>query len=315
MAIDSNFIWAARLISIADQAVSWEEGKKWCLWVYKKKDKMTLQQQLWTDKLYAEYFGTPEDGIKALMQIEELDDQVPNVHYNLGSYYYYLSQFDKAIPEYVKALEIYKKWNSKPLGPKYYYGLGSAYHQTHQYNEERMLYKNAEKYFPDNYNLLQKQIILLLTEGDTVTANRLFEKCKSVRKDQLLSEADIKGTLANLYSEAGMLDKAEEYYRKAFSLQPDNAYRKYYLAYFLIDKDRNINEGLELIDQILKIYPDNYIGLDIKGWGLYKQGKYNEALDILQKSWNIRRQNTLFNAEAYFHLEEAKKAVANQKKN
>ena len=30
------------------------------------------------------------------------------------------------------------------------------------------------------------------------------------------------------------------------------------LAYFLIDKDRNINEGLELVDKALKISPDNY---------------------------------------------------------
>ncbi|MCJ7446512.1 MAG: hypothetical protein MUO72_02345 [Bacteroidales bacterium] len=30
--------------------------------------------------------------------------------------------------------------------------------------------------------------------------------------------------------------------------------------------------------------------LDCKGWGLYKQGKNEEALDMLQKSWDLRRK-------------------------
>jgi tetratricopeptide (TPR) repeat protein len=319
LAIDSNFIWAARFISIADQNIAWEDGKKWCLWVYKKKDKMTFQQKLWTDKLYAEYFGTPDDAIKSLRQLEELDGQEPLVYYNLGLNYHRLSQYDKAIPEYEKALEIYKKWNTKPLGPAYYLQLGSAYHQTHQYKKERMLYKKAEQDFPDDFILVQYQIILSLTEGDTVAANRLFERYKTVRKDQSWSEASTKSYMAYFYSEAGMLDKAEEYYRELLSLQPDNAYTKYSLADFLISKERNLNQGLELLDQIIKLYPNsyqsNYQFLDCYGWGLYKQGKYKEALEMLQKSWDLRRHNTLYDHEAFLHLEAAKKAVASQKNN
>ena len=87
------------------------------------------------------------------------------------------------------------------------------------------------------------------------------------------------------------------------------------LAYFLIDKDRNINEGLELVDKALELSPDNYNYLHTKGWGLYKQGKYQEALEILQKSWDLRMKNAIYNHEAFLHLEAAKKAVAGQKNN
>ncbi len=51
--------------------------------------------------------------------------------------------------------------------------------------------------------------------------------------------------MAVIYSEAGILDKAEKYYRKALSLEPENPERMNNLAYFLIDNDRNINEGME----------------------------------------------------------------------
>jgi hypothetical protein len=60
----------------------------------------------------------------------------------------------------------------------------------------------------------------------------------------------------------------------------------------------------------LKLSSDDYNYLHTKGWGLFKQGKYQEALDILQKSWDLRRQYAIYDHEAYLHLEAAKKAVA-----
>jgi hypothetical protein len=40
------------------------------------------------------------------------------------------------------------------------------------------------------------------------------------------------------------------------------------LAYFLIDKDLNINEGIELVDNALELSADHYSFLHTKGWGL-----------------------------------------------
>jgi hypothetical protein len=61
--------------------------------------------------------------------------------------------------------------------------------------------------------------------------------------------------------------------------------------------------------------PDDYNFLHTKGWGLYKQGKYKEASVILQKSWDLRMINAIYDHEAFLHLEAAKKAVASQKNN
>jgi tetratricopeptide (TPR) repeat protein len=72
---------------------------------------------------------------------------------------------------------------------------------------------------------------------------------------------------------------------------------------------------LELIDKALVLNPDNYDYLDTKGLGLYKQGNYNEALDILQQSWKLRRKNAIYDHKAFLHLEAAKKAVADLKNN
>lgn len=148
-----------------------------------------------------------------------------------------------------------------------YVELGSAYHKTGQYSKERKLYKKAERDFPDDPLLIRRQAALLLTEGDTVAANDYIRNYISLSKERLVSDASILNNLALTYEEAGILEKAEEYYRKALSLQPENPLRLNNLEWFLIDKDRNLNEGMELIDKALKSSPGEYYMLDTKGWG------------------------------------------------
>jgi len=311
--IDSNFIYAFLIIPFAygNQGL-YEEAKKWCLRAYEKKDQMTMQQKVWTNRIYANYFETPLEDIKYLRQLLEFDDQIPWPYFNLGNDYSDLQQFDKAIIEYERSLDIYKKWDSKPMWVWNYTTLGYAYHRLGQFKKEKELYIKAVQDFPDDPDLIQRQAILSLSQGDSVATNHFIEKLLSILKENSWHDADIIANLAFIYDEANMLDKAEEYYRKARLLEPDNPNRLNSLAWFLINKDRKINEGLELIDKALNLRPDYYNYLDTKGWGLYKQGKYQEALETLEKSWNLKPR---YNHNIYLHLEAAKKAVASQKNN
>jgi tetratricopeptide (TPR) repeat protein len=313
IAIDSNFIYAYLIIPFAyGNQDLYEEAKKWCLRAYEKKDQMTMQQKVWTNRIYANYFETPLEDIKYLRQLLEFDDQIPWPYFNLGNDYSDLQQFDKAIIEYERSLDIYKKWDSKPMWVWNYTTLGYAYHRLGQFKKEKELYKKAVQDFPDDPDLIQRQAILSLSQGDSVATNHFIEKLLSILKENSWHDADIIANLAFIYDEANMLDKAEEYYRKARLLEPENPNRLNSLAWFLINKDRKINEGLELVDKALNLRPDYYNYLDTKGWGLYKQGKYQEALVTLEKSWNLKPR---YNHNIYLHLEEAKKAVASQKNN
>jgi tetratricopeptide (TPR) repeat protein len=276
---------------------------------------MPLRQKCYTNWLHARFFETPNDEIRYLRQLLEIDNQLPVAYYEIGNGYNDLYQYEKAIPEYEKALEIFDKWDSKPSWITIYINLGLSYHRTDRYKKEKRLYKKAEQDFPDSPSLIQRQAILSLTIGKTNDANEHIKKYIFLSNEISETEASLSTNLASIYSEAGILDKAEEYYRQALSLEPENSMRLNNLAYFLINKDRNINEGLQLVDNALKLNPDNYNYMYTKGWGLYKQGKYQEALEILQKSWDLRREKAVYDHQAYLHLEEAKKAVANKKNN
>jgi len=280
--------------------------------LYKKRDQMPMELKISTDKLYATLFGTPYEEIEFIRQIRELDDQSPGSYYSLGYLYCKLFQFDKAIPEFEKALEIYKKWGSKPRWVYDYTYLGMAYLKTGQFKKATKLFKKAEQDFPDNLSLIMSKAYLSSAEKDTVSANKYIEKYISLHKSDSPSEEDIIMDLAYMYSEAEVFDKAEEYCRKALSLQPENPNRMNSLAWRLIDNNRNIDEGLKLIDKALELSPDNWGMLDTKGWGLYKKGNYVEALKILQRADSLK---PIYNHELYLHLEAAKKSVANQKKN
>jgi Tfp pilus assembly protein PilF len=292
-----------------------EEAAKLVLKFYDKRDQMPIQLKTKLEKCYAYCFETPFEEIKYLKQLQEFDDQEPRNYYNLGETYTRINQYVEAIPEFEKALEIYNKWGSKPLWAPNYTMLGLAYHKTGQYKKEQKLYRQGERDFPDDNDLVYRQAVLSFYEGDKVAASRYMEKLRTILKENSSSEAGIINNLAMIYLEAGIPDMAEQYFRQALSMEPEKPVRLNNLAWFLINNDRNINEGLDLVEKSLELTPDNYIFLDTKGWGLYKQGKYQEAYDILQKSWDIRRQKEGYEHIAYLHLEEAKKAVAGQKNN
>jgi len=154
---------------------------------------------------------------------------------------------------------------------------------------------------------------MAFSEGDTAEGNRYIKKWTSIRKGQSWSDADIISGLPWIFDMAGMPEKEEYWLRQALSMEPENAAKMNSLAYFLIDKDQNIGEGIDLVNKALELSPDDYSALSVKGWGLYKQGKYNEALDLLQKSWDMRMQNARYDHRAFLHLQAAKKAVGGQR--
>ena len=119
---------------------------------------MPLQLKIYTNCTYAYLFETPYEELKYYRQLLEFDDQVSLVHESIAWCYFRLFQFDKVIPAYEKALEIYDRWGVKPPWIYSYVLLGTAYHKTSQYGKEKKLYKKAEQYFPNDPILLLNQL-------------------------------------------------------------------------------------------------------------------------------------------------------------
>ena len=83
--------------------------------------------------------------------------------------------------------------------------------------------------------------------------------------------------------EQSLFDEAEIHFRQALSLDPENPIRMNSVAWLLIQNDREVNEGVDLIRKSLELNPDYWSALDTYGWGLYKQGRFEESLRILKE--------------------------------
>lgn len=309
VAIDSNFFSAkAYIVAQTMFRGNYAEAKELCLRLYNERDRIPMIYRGNINWLHACLFETPHEAIKYIRQELQSHGDRAVVYGLMASEYLKLEQFDRSIPEYEKCLELSEEWDENP-GYGTFAGLGLAYHKTGQYGKERKLYRKASIYYQDNLLITIRQAVLALYEEKTKEANEYIEKFKSIAKEHSASDAVIATYLGSIHEEAGIPDKAEDYYRQALSLEPMSPYSMNNLAWLLIEYDRNINEGLDLVDEALKSEPDNYSFLDTKGWGLFKQGKYQEALEFLDKSWALK---PVYDHEVYLHLEAVKKVVASQ---
>ena len=152
---------------------------------------------------------------------------------------------------------------------------------------------------------------MAFAEKDSTEANQFINKYIPVVREGA-SDAHVAFRLAQLYFYAGMYEKAEIYCRKALSLEPVYQGELIDFANLLIESNIMLNEVSGLMDRAMKLAKnktDYYDYLNTKGWGLYKQGKNKEALELLQKCWD-EAPFKLYSIRS--HYEEVKMAVAGQ---
>lgn len=315
LAIDSNFFEPMiRLSSVYGNLGMIEQDLQWVLKYYKKKDQWPAAQQIAASWAYACSFESPEEQIKYLKQGQQIEDEDPSIPYFLGLTYNSIKQYDKSIPELEICLKINKKWSEDFLKNNWaYWMLGEAYDKTGQYDKEKKLYREALHYIPETW-LTTRQALLAFAEKDTGRANLYIEKYLSVKRKISSSEADIDQGLGDIYFQAGLLDRAEGYYRKALSLDSGNLSRINNLANFLVESNRNLKDVSGLVSKALELTKDSvayYNCYLTKGKALYKQGLYKEGLETLQEIWD----KAPFKLYTYkYSLEEVKKAISGLEK-
>jgi len=81
-------------------------------------------------------------------------------------------------------------------------------------------------------------------------------------------------------------DQAEQYFRQALDIDPQNAMTLNYLGYMWADKGVKLPEALKMIRKAVDIEPNNGAYLDSLGWVYFKMGEYELAEDNLRSAVN-----------------------------
>src|ERR1035437_6231896 len=309
--IDSNYF--DPYIEIPSCAGTFEENCMWLIKAYNKRELWPPLEKLFASWAYAFTFESPEIAASYLEQVLNIDDQDLNARGLLAITYLIAKNYEKAVMDFEKYIELLSKCDKNYIMDYPWDGFhGQALHMAGQYDKEKKLYDQAEKFKPDAPWLLTQQAVLAFTEKNTERANIYIEKYIAYKKKTLQSEAATEQGLGDIYYQAGMMEKADGYYHRALSLEPENVGLLKAVSDYYIEFKRNVNEVPELMDRAMKLAKnrsDYYNYMDTKGWAYYKMGKNKEALAILQKVWD-EAPYRIYTIKS--HYEEVKKAVAGQ---
>jgi tetratricopeptide (TPR) repeat protein len=309
--IDPNFIHAYVMLSFAHLSMGNDKLARNCYnMAIENRHELSMLGKLMLDHLKAYYYETPHEQIIYIHQILEIDELNSDYWYLLGSAYRKLDQHENAAINFEKVLEIHKKWGTHYKNIFLYAWLGDSYHKINDHNREKEVNELGLSIFPDHPIIIGYQATCALSQGDRKKAGNMIAQYRSITKNSSLwTESRILSGIGYIYSNAGLYDEAETHLRQALLLDPQNPERMNDLAWFLIDNDIDINEGVGIIELALKLEPENSYYLDTRGWGLYKQGRYEEALQDVRDSWDLRPS---YEHEIYQHIQEVEKALARQ---
>lgn len=126
-----------------------------------------------------------------------------------------------------------------------------------------------------------------------LNARQAYVAAESVEKKQL---ADL--VLANASQQSGDYQTAEQILRNLLKKTPGNPIALNNLGYFLLERNANLPEARDLIEQAVRIDPTNASYLDSLGWANFKLGKLSEAERFLKEA--LRRNPV--SASAHEHL-------------
>jgi len=90
------------------------------------------------------------------------------------------------------------------------------------------------------------------------------------------------------YERSKQWPKAEEDFKKALSLNPNQPQVLNYLGYSWVDQGTNLLPALDMIQRAVAAAPNDGYIIDSLGWAYYRLGRYEEAVAELERAVQLR---------------------------
>jgi len=111
--------------------------------------------------------------------------------------------------------------------------------------------------------------------------------------------------LGSAYERVGRIEDAVRLLRDIVSRAPDFAPALNYLGYLWIDRDENLDEAVAMVRRAVRLDPDNGAYVDSLGWGYFRQGRFPDAVSLLERADRLVRGDPT----VLEHLGDARRAV------
>jgi len=221
--------------------------------------------------------------------------------------------------------------------------LARVYLRTGRLDEAADLVSLAQRETPLDLALMRIQAQILSARGEAADAVVVLEHALSQHEDQPAAHV----ALAGMYDEEDRFDdavrvlqaaedrfpesnfvvfqlgavfergqryrEAEEAFRRALDLDPNDAATLNYLGYMLAERGERLDESVHLIRRALELDPNNGSYLDSLGWAYLKQDRLELAeLTLRQASDQLKRNSIVQDhfGDLLFRLERFAEAIS-----
>ena len=184
--IDTNFTSARIWLTISfGNDNRFEEARVTIQKAYQKIENIEYTEQLFLKAVKFMYLDKDLNAnIKYNDLYLEVDPQARIFWYQQGNNYYELEQYEKAVQCLEKALDIDKQWDG---GWKFVSGYtlpGHVYHELGNHTREKEIYELGLSVLPDHPEIIFRQAVCALSQGNTSEANDFIEKYRLIRKNE-----------------------------------------------------------------------------------------------------------------------------------
>lgn len=164
--------------------------------------------------------------------------------------------------------------------------------------------KQLSRYAASAIELFPEQPLLYFLKGAAHTRSGEHEKAIKtlemglyfVAQPQL--KVDFYSYLGDNYHATADHASSDNAYERALQIDPDNIYVMNNYAYYLSLRKQKLDKAYTMSKKVVEKKPGEATYLDTHGWVLYQQGKYQEALKVLEKALKSGGMN---NAEILEH--------------
>jgi tetratricopeptide (TPR) repeat protein len=136
----------------------------------------------------------------------------------------------------------------------------------------------------DRLQIIQSRVQLLRQAG---RHQEVYDRLKAGLV-QMPGQPDLLYEALIAADKMGVLDESERYFRALIQIKPDFAHAYNAFGYALADRNLRLDEAGQWIDKAVALAPGDPFILDSKGWLLYRQGKMDEAAQMLKKALSAR---------------------------
>lgn len=156
----------------------------------------------------------------------------------------------------------------------------------------------------------KQQLNTRLLKAEIYSTQKQYQKAFDLLTAELVNNPehrDLIYTRALMAEKIDRLDILETDLKKILLKNPKDAAVLNALGYTLVDRTERYDEAAEYLQQALKLNPDEAVIMDSLGWLRFKQGRIEEALEILQAAYDKVPEN-----EIAVHLVEALLALGDK---